>query len=175
MSLTTFRALLAAGAAVVVAVAVAAGASGSASVAQYRFVESPIAVYSRASNGEPIYEIFVRLNRQVPRTASGSPLGGATLEGFGPDLPRSSNDDGWGFTTLGSRSRRCYSQSLIDFLVPGADLPQRLEDPRPGRRVAARVYVRGAHRPLSRTVRLERRRSGSAQPYTRRLGCQRMP
>lgn len=147
------------------------GSSSNADTAQYRLDDAPIAVYSRASNGDPIYEMFVRLNRQVPRTSSGSPLAGATLERFGPNLPRATRSRGWGFTTLGRRTRRCYSQTLINFLVPGAELPERLRNPRPGLRVSVRAYIRGIDEPLTRAVRLERRRSGGATQYARRLGC----
>jgi len=92
-------------------------------VGPYRFVGRPLLAYTRVPpNSTPVYEVFVRLNRPVPR---GSPRPLVDLEGFGDVTP---------FAVWDAR-RNCYRQH-----IPSND--PRLDHPSPNRAFRFELEIR---------------------------------
>lgn len=156
---------------------VADGSSHAATTdatANYRFVRPPIVVYSHHPGHRVAYQVYVRLNRAVPQLANHSPLAGADIDDWGPELPRQDNSEGsgWGFSRLGRHRAGCYTEGYVNILTP---LPPSLAHPRRGERVHLEVYVQGVARPLVARVRLHPLRRGSTfrtqSFYGRQLGC----
>jgi len=143
----------------------------------FRLVRPPIAVVHREdSSRQPVFFVYVRLNRNVPRLSNGSPLGGADLgaAGYTPKPPAEADGKGWGFARLGSRRRHCYVHVLT------GPHPEKLLSAAVGSALPLRILIYG-HRTLKTSVRLRRvegrsqadRRAGNESLYARRLGCSR--
>ena len=134
----------------------------------FRLLRTPIAVYGREA-GQPIYFVYIRLNRAVPRNSNGSPGAAVRLGGLGLSQPPTSSS--MGFLTAPSRpGRHCYEQQLV---LPQGPFPPVMGHPRPGLRLTVEVLVRGVAKPLTTTVTLRRRQSPTvgSRPYLRELHC----
>src|SRR6476620_11647815 len=102
---------------IVLAVAVSVGPSRGAIASGapgLRLAHDPIVALHQLSVGTPSLEVYVRLRGSIARSPSGSPLGGAQVNGVGRQLPPTGDPKavGWGFTTVGSKARACYGLSL---------------------------------------------------------------
>jgi hypothetical protein len=178
---TTMRTLLGA-AAMTAALVVSAAPATSAEWARrdphvtttngeaFKFVRKPIAVYGREA-GQPIYFIYVRLNRAVPRNTNGSPAAAVRLGGLGLSRPPTSSSMGF-LKATSTPGRYCYEQQLT---LPQGPYPPIMGHPRPGLRLSVDVLIRGVAQPLTTTVALRRRQSPTtgARPYLRELHCSR--
>jgi hypothetical protein len=136
--------------------------------AGFTLVGTPIAVYGR-DVGQPIYFVYVRLSRAVPRNSNGSLAAAVRLGGLGLSRPPTSSS--MGFLSAPSRvGHHCYEQQLV---LPQGPYPPKMGDPRPGRRLSVEVFIRGRSSPLRATVTLRRRaaRTGAAKRYLRELHC----
>jgi hypothetical protein len=130
----------------------------------------PIAVYGREA-GQPVYFVYIRLNRAVPRNSNHSPAATARLGSLG--LSRPPTFSGMGFLTApSSPGRYCYEQQLT---LPQGPYPPIMGHPRPGLRLSVEVLIRRLAQPLTTTVTLRRRPSPrtGATPYLRELHCSR--
>jgi len=141
--------------------------TSQARAASFRLAGEPIAVYGREA-GEPVYYVFVRLNRELPRTTSGGPAAAVRLGGIG--LDEAPSEQGLGLLNAGRRGRHCYQQQLP---LPPGPVPVEMRHPRAGRVVRAEVLIRGQTRRLVDDVRLRRRvtRVNMSARYLRELGC----
>lgn len=150
------------------ALPIGSDAHGAGGAVAFELVRKPIAVYGRDA-GQPIYLLYVRLNRPVPRNPSGRPAAAVRLGGLGLSRPPTSSSMGF-LTARSNRGRYCYEQQLV--LPLGPD-PPAMGDPRPGRRLSVHVLIRGLDEPLRATVALRRRvrRVNSSEPYLRELRC----
>jgi hypothetical protein len=136
----------------------------------FRLVREPIAVYGREA-GQPIYFVYIRLNRGVPRNSNGSPAATVRLGGLGLSRPPTSSSMGF-LTAPSSSGRYCYDQQLT---LPQGPFPPIMGHPRPGLRLSVEVLIRDFAKPLTTTVTLRRRASATigAKPYLRELHCSR--
>lgn len=141
-------------------------------VGSVELVRPAIAVYGREA-GQPVYFVFLRLNRAVPRNSNGSPAAAVRLGGLG--LGHAPTSSSMGFLTVpSSGGRHCYEQQLV---LPEGHFPSIMARPRPGLRLPVEVPVRGLAEPLETTVSLRRRidRASGAEPYLRELMCHSRP
>lgn len=136
----------------------------------YKPVGKPIAVYGREA-GQPIYFVYIRLNRVVPRNSNGSPAATVRLGGLGLSRPPTSSSMGC-LTAPSSSGRYCYEQQLT---LPQGPYPPMMGHPRPGLRLSVAVLIRGLAQPLTTTVTLRRRLGPTigTKPYLRELHCSR--
>lgn len=134
----------------------------------FKLLRTPIAVYGREA-GQPIYFVYIRLNRAVPRNSNGSLGAAVRLGGLGLSQPPTSSS--MGFLTAPSRpGRYCYEQQLV---LPQGPFPPVMGHPRPGLRLTVEVLIRGLAKPVTTTVTLRRRHSPTVGvgPYLRELHC----
>jgi hypothetical protein len=136
----------------------------------FKLVREPIAVYGREA-GQPIYFVYIRLNRAVPRNSNGSPAATVRLGGLGLSRPPTSSSMGF-LKASSSPGRYCYEQQLT---LPQGPYPPIMGQPRPGLRLSVEVLIRGLAQPLTTTVTLRRRfgRTIGAKPYLSELHCSR--
>lgn len=147
----------------VMAVAIGLGAVAPATGAEpaYRFVERPIVPVVRNSQGDPVFDVYVKLARDVPRTADGTPRASLWLQDAGGDTT---------VATLGRRARHCFTAGID----PSFSQSRVLAHPRTGDVVRVRLYVDGkvvadARTRLSRPLRSPT--EDVDRPYAAALGC----
>lgn len=133
-----------------------------------QLVRQPIAAYGR-EGGQPIYFVYLRLNRPVPRNSNDSPAAAVRLGGLGLSRPPTSSSMGF-LSAPSSQGRYCYEQQLV---LPQRPYPPIVASPRPGLRLSFELIVRGRDTPLTTTVALRRRAgpAAGARPYLRELRC----
>jgi hypothetical protein len=133
-------------------------------------VRRPIAVFGREA-GQPIYFVYLRLNRPVPRNSNRSPAATVRLGGLGLSRPPTSSSMGF-LTASSSPGRYCYEQQLT---LPQNAYPPIMGQPRPGLRLSVEVLIRGVAQPFTTTATLRRRQSATsgARSYLRELHCSR--
>jgi hypothetical protein len=155
---------LTAAGAVLAATALVATATAAHGSSGYRFVRPPVVPIERiAANagGGYDFDVYVRLNRALPRLASGAPNATLELADAGGDTHVS---------TIGQRAGHCYA-APID---PSFTTSKALRHPKPGAEVKVTLRV-GAERVLRVTAHLSRALRAPANagdaPYARKLGC----
>ena len=148
--------------------AVAHAASG---IDGFRLVRTPIAVYGREA-GQPIYTVYLRLNRAVPSNPGNSPAAAVRLGGLGLSQAPSPGGSSMGFLRApSSAGRHCYEQQL-PLSQPGT-YPPAMNTPRVGRKLEVEVFIRGVRAPLVTEVLLRRRSApqSGGRAYLRELHC----
>lgn len=127
----------------------------------YHFLERPIVPLERDSQGRPAFDVYVKLNRDVPRTANGTPRATLRVQDAGGDTT---------VTTLGRRSRHCFAAGID----PSFSDSRVLAHPHVGDVARVRLYVNGKVA-ASASVRLTRPRRATTEdqdrPYAAALGC----
>lgn len=147
--------------ALVLVLALSASASDASAPSGYRFVVKPIAPLERNSDGDPTFDVYVKLNRRLPRGKDKTPQAELWLADSGGTLP---------VVTLGRRSRACYSAGVeTDFTDSKV-----LRHPRRGDTIKVKLWVEDKL-VASQVVHLTRplKASGENQdaPYVKALGC----
>lgn len=149
-------------------------APAAAAPSEYRLVGAPVVVYHYPESGNVYFDILVRTNRALPRQENGSIVAGARVDGYGPDLNFTREQESVGGFSRGSSDRGapyCYSQTTLNVIAPPTG---EISRPRAGRRVRVDVYIKGQDDPLSDTVELRRGGTDAVFRRARRdLGCTR--
>jgi hypothetical protein len=144
----------------VLVAALCAPAAGTAGTG-YRFVEKPIVPLEHDSTGAPAFDVYLKLNRQLPRARDGSPKAYMTIADVGGDQTA---------VTLGRRSSACYA-SGVD---AGGTKSKVLRHPKLGATVRVRLWVEdqvAASTIVHLTRRLKPRGEDQDAPYAKALGC----
>src|ERR1700712_191342 len=111
------RTVLGALAACALALTVAANGR-AASSATPQISGKPVVTFHHSSSGKVYYEVVVRTTTALPRSASGTILAGARINGYGPDLDFSTSDHGGFVTAKSAKGTHCYQQSTLDIIDP---------------------------------------------------------
>lgn len=141
--------------------ALGASSSHAAKPSAYRFVVRPIAPLERNSDGDAVFDVYVKLNRQLPRDRRRTPDAELWLADAGGTAP---------VVTLGRRSRNCYAAGIdTDFTASKV-----LRHPKLGDTVKVKLWVAGrlvASQVVHLTRPLKARGEDQDAPYVRALGC----
>jgi hypothetical protein len=108
---------------------------------ELRQVARPIAIYDVLDDGTVHYDVYVRLNRAIPREPWGSLVAAIRLAGLGPTEPPTGDYSNGFFSLHSNRGRYCYGQSSGAF--PLTPMPPDLQRPTSGQLVATAVLVKG--------------------------------
>ncbi|WCB96517.1 hypothetical protein DSM104299_05276 [Baekduia alba] len=114
--------------------------------------------FHRSSSGKVYYEVVVRTTTALPRSASGTILAGARINGYGPDLDFSMSDHGGFVTAKSAKGTHCYQQSTLDIIDPPHGT---LAHPKVGTIVHVSVIVKGRPSALKASARLSSSSSSS--------------
>lgn len=143
--------------------ALASGVAASACPAEgkeFHIVGKPVVTQTavpEAYGGGFTYDIFLRLNRALPRVGA--------KRGYAASIRIDGVGGTDGISTLGRRSKRCYATAT------DMDLP--IEDPKIGTEVTLTVKPRGAGTLRTRVALSEPLPAGfdTGKPYIKALGC----